>query len=207
MANHTLATRLGALSFKLRGASSFLWRLEAHLKGVEFEGRAEFVGRPLISVAAGGQIKIGHGVRIASALRANPLGLSQPSVLRAMNNGARLLLGREVGLSGTVLCAGALIEIGEQTIIGAGAMLIDNDFHIPAGEWGWKADTAATARPIRVGRGVFIGARAIILKGVAIGDRAVIGAGAVVTKEVPAGHLAVGNPARYFNRATSPKKT
>jgi len=41
---------------------------------------------------------------------------------------------------------------------------------------------------------VFIGARAIVLKGVTIGDRAVIGAGAVVTKDVPAFHLAVGNP-------------
>jgi acetyltransferase-like isoleucine patch superfamily enzyme len=43
---------------------------------------------------------------------------------------------------------------------------------------------------------VFIGARAIVLKGVTIGDRAVVGAGAVVTKPVPPRHFAVGNPAR-----------
>jgi acetyltransferase-like isoleucine patch superfamily enzyme len=46
---------------------------------------------------------------------------------------------------------------------------------------------------------VFVGARAIILKGVTIGDRAVIGAGAVVSKDVPAGHIAAGNPAKTFN--------
>jgi len=46
-----------------------------------------------------------------------------------------------------------------------------------------------------IGRGCFIGARAIILKGVTIGDCAVVGAGAVVTRDVPAGHLAAGNPA------------
>jgi acetyltransferase-like isoleucine patch superfamily enzyme len=43
-----------------------------------------------------------------------------------------------------------------------------------------------------IGRGVFIGARAIILKGVTIGDRAIVGAGAMVTKDVPAGRIVVG---------------
>jgi len=59
------------------------------------------------------------------------------------------------------------------------------------------------ARPIKIGRNVFIGTRAIILKGVTIGDRAVIGAGAVVTKDVPADHLAVGNPCSVFPKAAS----
>jgi maltose O-acetyltransferase len=36
------------------------------------------------------------------------------------------------------------------------------------------------------------------MKGVTIGDRAVIGAGAVVTKDVPAYHIAAGNPARIY---------
>lgn len=37
----------------------------------------------------------------------------------------------------------------------------------------------------------------IILKGVTIGDNCVIAAGSVITKDVPAGHLAQGNPATY----------
>jgi acetyltransferase-like isoleucine patch superfamily enzyme len=77
-------------------------------------------------------------------------------------------------------------------------MVLDNDFHVPAGDWGWASESVANARPIKIGRGVFIGARAIVLKGVTIGDRALIGAGAVVTKDVPAGYVAVGNPARAF---------
>jgi acetyltransferase-like isoleucine patch superfamily enzyme len=144
---------------------------------------------------------LGDGVSIASAVRANPLGLSQPSVLRVMAPGAQLVLGNHSGLSGTVLCAGRSIEIGEGTIFGAGAMVIDNDFHYPAGEWAWETDSSRNASPVKLGRGVFVGARAIILKGVTIGDRAVIGAGAVVTHDVPERKLAAGNPARVVGDA------
>lgn len=56
--------------------------------------------------------------------------------------------------------------------------------------------TRELGKPISIGSDVWVGAGALILPGVTIGDRAVIGAGAVVTKDVPAGVLAVGNPAR-----------
>lgn len=193
-----LSHLLGDLSARARFAASLLWRLEARFKGVEIRGRVRFQGRPIISLAKGGRILLDDGVCIASAVRANPLGLSQPSVLRAMAPGALVRLACGVGLSGTVLCAGAAIEIGEGTILGAGAMVIDNDFHAPEGEWGWRNEHTQNARAIRIGRGVFIGARAIVLKGVTIGDRAVVGAGAVVVKDVPPRHFAVGNPARVF---------
>jgi acetyltransferase-like isoleucine patch superfamily enzyme len=153
----------------------------------------------LINIASGGRIILGDRVTIASALRANPLGLFQPCVLRAMGPDAEVVLGNEVGLSGTVLCAGASIQIGEGTIFGAGAMVIDNDFHSPTGKWDWTGDSQTRARAVRIGRGAFIGARAIILKGVSIGDRAIVGAGAVVTKDIPPFHTAVGNPARIFS--------
>jgi acetyltransferase-like isoleucine patch superfamily enzyme len=193
---HTAATLLGAALARPRQWSSWLWRWEARFKGVEFEGRSLFLGRPLISVSKGARIVLGDGVRIASSVRANPLACFQPSALRAMAAGARLILGRNVGISATVLCAGASIEVGEGTIMGAGAMVLDHDFHRPVGQWEWADEHQANARPVNIGRGVFVGARAIILKGVTIGDRAVIGAGAVVTHDVPAAHLAVGNPAR-----------
>jgi acetyltransferase-like isoleucine patch superfamily enzyme len=198
MSNPSLAIWLAGLSGRLRLWPSCLWRLEARLRGVELQGRVLFQGRPLLSIAAGGRIVLGNGVRIASAVRANVLGLAQPSVLRALAPGAQVILASGVGISGAILCAGKSIEIGEGTILGAGVMVIDNDFHQPCGEWGWNDDAVSNARAIRIGRGVFIGARAIILKGVTIGDRAVIGAGAVVTKDVPPRHLAAGNPAKVL---------
>jgi acetyltransferase-like isoleucine patch superfamily enzyme len=205
MAKHTPATFVGELAGRFRVWASFIWRLEGRLKGVKFQGRCEFIGRPLVSVGKGAEMIIGDGVRLYSSLRANPLGCFQPCVLRALAPGSRLVLGPRVGLSGTVICAAACVEVGEGTIFGSGAMVIDNDFHSPAGEWDWTDDpnlSGAGARPVTIGRGVFIGARAIILKGVSIGDRAIIGAGAVVTKDVPAGQLAVGNPARVVAQAS-----
>ena len=108
---------------------------------------------------------------------------------------ARLELEKNVGLSAAVIVAGKSIVIGEGTIIGAGTMILDNDFHSADEQGHWICDYHSNARPVRIGRGVFIGARAIILKGVTIGDRAIIGAGAVVSQDVPPGAIAVGNPA------------
>jgi hypothetical protein len=198
MSQYTPAILLGLLVGAIRASFSSVWRLEAVFKGVKFEGKAEILGRPMISLAKGSRIILGDGVRIYSAVRSNPLGLSQPCVLRALNPTAELRLEKGVGLSGAVICAGTRVHIGEGTILGAGAMVIDNDFHQPEGEWGWRADYQTGARPITIGRGAFVGARAIILKGVTVGDRAWVGAGAVVSRDVPTGHIAVGNPARVF---------
>jgi acetyltransferase-like isoleucine patch superfamily enzyme len=134
-------------------------------------------------------------MRCYNAVRANLIGCPQPSVLRTLSPGSRLSFGRNVGLSAAVVVAARSIEVGDGTQIGSGAVIVDNDLHSldQTGHWG-ELDPSE-ARPVRIGKRVFIGARAIILKGVNIGDDAVVGAGAVVTKSVPNGCLAVGNPA------------
>jgi acetyltransferase-like isoleucine patch superfamily enzyme len=48
----------------------------------------------------------------------------------------------------------------------------------------------------RIGDRCFIGARSVIMPGVAIGDGSVVAAGSVVTKDVPARSIVAGNPAR-----------
>ena len=56
------------------------------------------------------------------------------------------------------------------------------------------------ARPIHIGRGVWLGTQSIVLGGVTIGDGAVIGAGTVVARDVPAGAIIVGSTSRQLHR-------
>jgi maltose O-acetyltransferase len=52
------------------------------------------------------------------------------------------------------------------------------------------------AEPITIADNVWLAGGAIVLPGVSIGRDTVVGAGAVVTRDLPAGVVAVGNPAR-----------
>lgn len=56
--------------------------------------------------------------------------------------------------------------------------------------------TLDIAAPIIVNRNCFIGAGALILRGVTIGENCIVGANAVVTRDVPDGMIVGGNPAR-----------
>ncbi|OOW65226.1 maltose acetyltransferase [Xanthomonas axonopodis pv. melhusii] len=85
------------------------------------------------------------------------------------------------------------VYIGDGTQVGPAVQFYAADHPRDAAG---RASGLEFGRPIRVGRNVWIGGGAIILPGVSIGDDAVIGAGAVVTRDVPAGAIAVGNPAR-----------
>ncbi|MER6134167.1 sugar O-acetyltransferase [Streptomyces sp. NPDC001815] len=87
----------------------------------------------------------------------------------------------------------AAITIGEDCQIGPNVQLLTPTHPLEPQP---RRDKLEAARPITIGDNVWLGAGAIVLPGVSIGDNSVIGAGAVVTKDVPAGVVAVGNPAR-----------
>lgn len=55
-------------------------------------------------------------------------------------------------------------------------------------------------KPVLIGNHVWIGQRAMILKGVTIGDGAIVAAGSIVTKDIPANTLVAGIPAKIIKR-------
>lgn len=161
-----------------------------------------FYGRPVLIRKAGARLEIGRRVVALSKPRFNEIGLIQPVVFSLLTPQAVIHVGDDAGLSGCTLSARREIQVGQGTMIGSGALIMDHDAHalpLPS------KNQPVAAAPVRIGRHVFIGARAIILKGVTIGDHAIVGAGAVVTKDVPAHHTAAGNPARIVPPKGTPQ--
>ncbi len=53
---------------------------------------------------------------------------------------------------------------------------------------------------VHLKRNAYIGCRTIICKPVTVGENAIVGAGSVVTKDIPAGEVWAGNPARFIKK-------
>jgi len=117
----------------------------------------------------------------------------------------RAYIGRGVGLSlgnraelGRNARIDQPVTIGDNVLMGPDVVIMTvlhgfEDPDVPIISQG-KQET----RPVVIGNDVWIGMRVIILPGVTVGDGAVLGAGAVVTKDVPAGTIVGGNPARVI---------
>ena len=194
----------GQFRHVFRQLPSLLWLLELKIRGFQISSPIRLFGHPICSRYPGSSVSLGSHVTLDSSTRANPLGGSSPCVLRTMTSTARLTLGDRVGMSGSIIVVGNSVQIGEDTILGAGCMVLDNDFHAPGLGFSWLTEYSKNSKPVKIGRGCFIGARSLILKGVTLGDRVVIGAGSVVTKDIPAYSIAAGNPARIVGTIATP---
>lgn len=89
----------------------------------------------------------------------------------------------------------AEVRIGNNVFIGPNVSIYTACHPLNAAE---RNSGVEWAEPVTIGDSVWIGGGATILPGVTVGDGAVIGAGAVVTRDVPAGALVGGNPARII---------
>ena len=165
-------------------------------------GRARAAGwsaAPASTVSAARQrpgLKLGRGVKVYTWTEFNV----EPE--------GRLVVGDDTVLAGAVFMCAERIEIGARVVVSYNVTIADSDFH-PLGAEARRLDAVANApggdksqrpaidtAPVVIEDDVWIGAGAIILKGVRIGAGARVGAGAVVTRDVPAGAEVVGNPAR-----------
>jgi acetyltransferase-like isoleucine patch superfamily enzyme len=111
--------------------------------------------------------------------------------------GATVSIGDDTHFDGDsrLICA-ATVSIGAGCAIAWEVLIMDTDFHRLDGR-------ASCDAPVRIGDRVWIGVGAKILKGVSVGDGAVIAAGATVTRDVPAGALVAGSPARIVREGVT----
>lgn len=166
--------------------------------GVQF-GTVQLRGRPIVSRVDGSVISIGDNVVLCSRSQDTALGVTTPVILRTLRSGALLSIGDDVGVSGAVICAARSVVIGNSVLIGSGVIICDTDFHAPHMSIGRRyapLPDPADSDGVVIGDDCFIGARAMILKGVSVGAGSVVGAGSIVTKSVAPGSIVAGNPAR-----------
>ncbi len=166
------------------------------IKGVAIGTDVGIHGLARVKKAKGATITLGKGVTLTSSKRTNPL-LSEPVILSALTPQSEISIGDYAGLSGVRIVARKKVSIGSHTVVGPGSVFYDSSVHHYDEATGWRGDGSYRANEILVGERCYIGMRCIILKGVSIGDRCVVAAGTVVDRDIPAGHLAKGNPMSY----------
>ncbi|OFW07761.1 MAG: hypothetical protein A3H27_12790 [Acidobacteria bacterium RIFCSPLOWO2_02_FULL_59_13] len=100
-------------------------------------------------------------------------------------------------LAGSVIAADAVI--GKACIINH-SVTIDHECNIADGVHVAPGSTLCGC--VALGSNVMIGAGSVVLPRIRVGENTIVGAGAVVTRDVPAGVVAVGNPARVIRHAS-----
>lgn len=145
-------------------------------------------------IRGNGEIRIGRQVYLSGKIGIGLSGRS-PTVVPTLVIGDETFIGHECSFN---LRHG--IHIGRQCLLAGGIVIQDNDGHpidALARRAGEPAPESAVAA-VAIADGVWIGRRAMILKGVTLGENAIVGAGSVVLHDVPANTIVGGNPARVI---------
>jgi len=162
------------------------------LQKIQLGKKTMFKGRPIIKNS--GTINIGDCVTFDSF----PDGEYCRSRVITNYKKSKIIIGNNSTLRGATIWASSEIIIGDNFLAAPHAWITDNDAHgIDPIK---RANQFAKTAPIKIGNNVWIGYRAIILKGVTIGDNSIIGAGAIVTKDIPSDVVAAGVPAKAIKR-------
>jgi acetyltransferase-like isoleucine patch superfamily enzyme len=117
------------------------------------------------------------------------------SDIRVLDNAVLILNDGFCNYGVQIVCSKS-VTIGKGCVIAPDVIIRDHDAHRILN------DDHEIAKDICIGEHVWIGTRALILKGVTIGDGAVVAAGAVVTRDVPAHCVVAGVPAKIIREQT-----
>lgn len=177
--------------------------------GVRVGANVRSYGRVCVARTGGSTIFLAENVVLNADVRRNTLEARGPVILKTLSPRARLSIGKDSGITSATISAAWDVSIGDRVLIGAGVLITDSDHHVvnpPAGvsRRHLGSPKSHAEHRVSIGNDVFIGARAIVLKGVSIGERSVIGAGSVVASDIPAGVIAAGNPCRVLGVLKSP---
>lgn len=180
-------------------AAAFAWAWS----GVAVGAGWRCYGLPIVQRHRQSTIAIGPGCELRSHVRSNPLGPAHAVILSTRAAGAHLHIGPGFGMTGGSIVCERAITIGARVTVGCDSIIADTDFHPLDPAVRALHPTDGAAAPVVIEDDVFIGMRALVLKGAHIGRGCVIAAGAVVTGHIPPGMIAAGVPARVLGPVTS----
>jgi len=139
-------------------------------------------------------------VRPRAVMRLGAASAIAPNV--SLRNGERIVVGSNCHIGECCyLWAGdttGRIELGERVSLAPGVFITASDYQFVAGLP--FRDQPKRERDVRIGADVWLGAGVVVTAGVVIGDGCIVGAGAVVTRDLPAGSIAAGVPARVIGQ-------
>lgn len=150
----------------------------------------------------GDGVKLGFGVYLGPGCKIGSHTVIEPNTVFGPNTqiGAWSAIGSQVTSQGNNV-VGHFVRINNQSQIGAGMVVEDRVFigprFVPSNTKNIQYSRASSAfmDGSRIRFGARIGSGVTVLPGVEIGREAFVGAGSVVTKDIPAFHIAFGNPA------------
>jgi UDP-2-acetamido-3-amino-2,3-dideoxy-glucuronate N-acetyltransferase len=151
-------------------------------------------------------VKLGRDVRIYDFVNLYGCEIGDETKIGTfveVQRGARI--GRRVKVSShSFICEG--VELEDHVFVGHGVTFTNDRYPRAVTEDGeLQTNDDWTVVPTVVRRGASIGSGSTILCGVEIGENAIVGAGSVVTRDVPAGTIVAGNPARVLRRIEGEK--
>jgi maltose O-acetyltransferase len=116
-------------------------------------------------------------------------------------DGSDLRIGDRSGI-GVHCCVYGEVTIGNDVMMGPDVIILTQNHRFDRVDVPMKSQGHNPPIPVIIGDDVWIGTRAIILAGVTVGKGVIIGAGAVVTKDVPDYAIVGGNPAKVIRYRT-----
>lgn len=170
------------------------------ISGFPYYFNWKIYGFPLIRKRRYSKISIGEKLILRNTSQSNSMGVIQPVIIRAVSRNSEIVIGDNVGISGSSIVAMKKIQIGSNVLIGSGSVIVDSDLHPISFEDRKNGVDNTTSSAVTIEDDVFIGGRCIVLKGVRIGKGAIIGAGSVVTRDIPPYSIACGNPATVIKK-------
>jgi acetyltransferase-like isoleucine patch superfamily enzyme len=165
-----------------------LRRARIHLHMLRAEAFIRFpVQGNVLEALDDGRLQIGKGT------------LLEPMCWITIADGGRVEIGEGCFLNiGTMVAAQERVTIGDHTMFANNCFVSDaaHRYDDPDTPVTWQGFTSKG--PTSIGSNCWFGVNCVVNTGVTIGDRCVIGANSVVTKDIPAGTIAAGVPAKVI---------